>query len=1295
MPTLKYSTPFHKVISRDKGVFNGRNLFISADAITWVPLYAISITDQGQLYSSDENDSHYLVLQNLQSCFVQVIPDINGGTTLNNPIPHNRRNLASKRRDISAGSSHSGNGTGSANGNGSIKTGIGGQHPAENVDDEPPVIFIKTYDNDKLYIKIPSKTNFGNLLASLIVWQNLKPQGLAKKWYSENKVLKMDTQESTYEVLVCRFKVYGPIPTKLKNLKILPGLVAPSYQQPTLKRDPLGGNEHQTNNFVSNYTSSHYHNQDANNLTNSLPSLVNEGWFYTMGVLKSNGMLNFITELDGTLLYSIDIKTVMLSEVREVHHSIFDNSNVLFIGRIKELRWNNCIKTITPNLVNDQDEPFLFRDGKLINSNQRILIEFPLHIDLEDWFVGLNYFAKREYIGSFNPETSHLPPQQMQQSPLMGGADDQTLHSQGTSKLSGGATNTTADTSIEGPIVIPPPTSLMDYTKDNLRVSKKVSIDIIEAKFDSIVNNNSNSNVSSTAGNAANGGGATSSMFKKASSGRIYAEVVMWGLPWSRTAIVSHTHNPFWKEEFSTNLPISTQIVHILIKDCAGSTYLLQDKVIGTVFITPDILTKQLHTSSTMMTGSVGGGINVNGTSTGGVLPSSNAATNDIVRLSIYDSSNLPIGKLLLTVNLKEYHVLAPRNFKTLESMLLNAPMKDLIKFCNTNVPTSDFENVSLIMLDIFQSLGIEDKWFKSLMEVELINVDKITRKNYVTNKRNSGVPSAVTTKSSNNVFNTLFRGSSIFSKSLEKYNLRIGQEYLEKVFGDFFAKISREKMNCEVDPRYVILQEKAERKKNASKVSQAKSDGTAGQDSDDDDSDDDSDNSDASSVDSELERERDARVKAMVNENFNNLYNYAEEIWHKIYITSNDLPEQIKTQLKNFRTKVELACDPEDKTTALNCLLAFIFLRFFCPAILNPKLFYLTKDHQTGETQRTLTLIAKILLNLANRQDFSPHKEPHLVKMNDFLSKHQGEVLDYFDKITGRKNDFNEKILDLSHEVKRFDLGLGSDATSSELPTTPYLIDKYLRLTELIHLLDYNGGGNGGTLASIASNRSSMGGMATTRSSLSIQTSTNSAIQNHYRDSSRESNGDIHVNAERNVYQIGSLEFEKSEFLDLAGDNETEGFLKSLCRSNENIFSFITLNITLKDLQKQSTNLMSKVNNMEIFLESCELPINYQTDQKMWEAFTEEILSRAYLDTQRNCLTYWHGLEDVLTPLNLKKLTDNALTLLKLRFPAALKYDNEVGRLSNSFSSTSLASALKGPKKKNPFKKWLSRGER
>ncbi|MDL2082341.1 hypothetical protein QNN03_38695, partial [Streptomyces sp. GXMU-J15] len=50
---------------------------------------------------------------------------------------------------------------------------------------------------------------------------------------------------------------------------------------------------------------------------------VSEGWFYAMGVLKSDGILNFITELDGTLLYSVDMTTIFSSEIRQVHHSIF------------------------------------------------------------------------------------------------------------------------------------------------------------------------------------------------------------------------------------------------------------------------------------------------------------------------------------------------------------------------------------------------------------------------------------------------------------------------------------------------------------------------------------------------------------------------------------------------------------------------------------------------------------------------------------------------------------------------------------------------------------------------------------------------------------------------------------------------------------------------------------------------------------------------------------------------------------------------------------------------------------
>ncbi|KAI5956459.1 BUD2 [Candida jiufengensis] len=1138
---MDYKLPYHRIILRDKGLFEGKNFSVSTDSIKWIQVYSLSITEHGQLYSSDDQDNHYLLLQSLQSCSIQIIP--NSNVSNQQPLNQSRPSISNKR---SFNLKKNGN-------------------QIENNEEEPPSIFIKTFENDKLYIRVTTKGNFDSLISSLIVWQNLKPQGLAKKWYSENKVI--NQTNTPHELLVCRFKIYGPLPNKFKNVNVIPGPKAPIYQPKiddftTLAESPPQSNDN-----------------------------INEGWFYTMGALNSNGILNFISELDGTLLYSIDIKTILKSEIREVHNSIFNSSNVLFIGQLKELRYNNVIRTTTTLNADQLLTNFLTRDGKIIPNNQRILIDFPLHIDLEDWFVGLNYFARREYIGSFNDE----------------------------SKLLEG---------VEKP-------HLADYNKANFRVSKKVTIDIIEAKFESNT---------------------------KKSSGKIYAEVRMWGYPWSRTAIVGYTNNPFWKEEFSTDLPISTQMIHILIKKCStnDSTYSANDKLIGTVYVTPDILTKQIKSSSTIMTSSESNGIQVNSIPMQ-TSPSHNSSL-DIVRLSIYDPNNIPIGKLLVQVNLNEYHILSPQYFKPLEKMLMNAPLKDLIKFCNENVPASEFERVSIVLLDIFQSLGVEDDWFKCLMESELVNIDIITRKNY--HKRNSQENG--TTSSQNNVFNTLFRGSSIFSKSLEKYNIRIGQEYLEKVFGDFFAKINKEKKNCEVDPRYVKLQERAKRKGIVV-----------------DDDLDDLESSDEE-YDSDLEKEKDEAIKTMVEQNYQNLNDYVEDIWNKIYITSNDIPQQIKTQLKNFRTKVELVCEPDDKITSLNCVSAFIFLRFFCPAILNPKLFYLAKNHQTGSTQRTLTLIAKILLNLANRQEFSPHKEPHLVKMNTFLRKHQQEVYDYFDKITGRKNDFNEKVLDLSHEVKRFDLGLNQ--TSNELPTTPYLIDKYLRLTEIVHLLDY----------SKYSRSSSTPMTPLTSPSKILETNETNEL-----DSIKLEELTIQ-NQDKNVYQIGSLEFEKSEFLDLAGDNETEGFIKSLCKGNEEIFSFINSNITLKDIQKQSTKIMNRINELEIYLENYEFPVNYYGDQ-LWSVFTKDILSKCWLDCSRNCIISSElNLNHQYTSMKFLKIEDNALGSLKLKFNDSTNNSNSnliqqphQLRSNPSISSFNDSSSISGTTSssiKSSVRKWFKK---
>lgn len=1190
------SSPFRKGLLRDKATYQTHGIHISRDAVTWTQTESFMITAEGTVMVQSPGGHVSLLVAELQSCQVHIYPHMAG-------LSAARRRFGKK--DALAG-------------------------PAE----EPPVIFVRSYDNARLYIKIGSKAQFGSILQTLLAWQNMRPLGLAKKWFAQNKFRSaMASAPMPHELLVCRFKVYGPLPAKAKNIKVVPGPRPPLFHESLADiSDPNGGS-------LPLPVAMHF------------DPAVPEGWFYTMGVLKSNGMLNFITELDGTLLYLIDIKNVLSSEIRELHHSICDAPNILFLGHIKELRWNNVLKStsaLTADTVNSQ--PLLTRDDRPVAANLRIFIEFPLHIDLEDWFVGLNYFCKREYIGSYSDRSvmAGTPPLSPPLSPNASHPDRESLidtsFASSTSQTAEmGLLSYTTATKVARP-------ELERYTRDHFRVSKKLTIDIIEAKFDELP-------------------------LREKVKNYIYAEVVMWNFPWARTALVPFNQNPFWKEEFATDLPILTQMIHIVIKRSVGPEHSAGDAIVGTVYLTPDVLTQHLVTASTMTIDSGASGISLPGSLS--ISQALNAAAlapaqSNIVRLSIYDSVNVPIGKLLLTVDLKEYLILPPVDFRPLEGMLLNCPMKELIDFCNSTVMTSQFGNVSFILLDIFQSLGIEDRWFKTLIEAELVTVDNATKKNF----SNKASPA-----NSSNVFNTLFRGSSIFTKSLEKYILRIGQEYLEKVFGDFFEKVSREKKACEIDPRYIRLQEKAKRKFGNS------ADFVNGDiDEEDIDSDDE--------YDSDAEKELEGRVQEIVEENFQNLYSYTEEIWAKIYSTSNDLPKQIKSQLKSFRTKVDLACDPEDKQTSLNCLSAFIFLRFFCPAILNPKLFYLTKTHQTGNAQRTLTLIAKILLNLANRQEFNTHKEPHLVKMNKFLKKHEHEVYEYFDRITGRKNDFNEKVLNLSHEMKRFDLGLSDDSSSSELPTTPYLIDKCLRLTEFIHLLQLNDNRRASQSSMIGKSVSSTSINSTInlpRSNVNSPMSRNnrSTIVNE-RDGIVDSGMDIQLNEAGNVYQIGSLEFEKSEFLDLVGDNETEGFIKSLCRSNEDIFSFITSNITLLDLQKQSTNMVSKINNLALQLQYPELCRNLQGNGKLWELFVNNIIDRACLDSNRNLIVFLDPtFQDGLFP-GQKRLTEHALASLKLKFPTDYNSGDTI-LMSESVGSRS--SLLRGSSK-NPFRKWLKRDQ-
>lgn len=105
----------------------------------------------------------------------------------------------------------------------------------------------------------------------------------------------------------------------------------------------------------------------------------------------------------------------------------------------------------------------------------------------------------------------------------------------------------------------------------------------------------------------------------------------------------------------------------------------------------------------------------------------------------------------------------------------------------------------------------------------------------------------------------------------------------------------------------------------------------------------------------------------------------------------------------------------PEAKFTAVG---AFIFLRFFCPAIVAPDAEGLITSAPSKEMRRGLLLIAKVVQNLANNVLFGA-KEPYMFPLNDFLTQNIYRVTTFLREISVPPN-----MIEPSVESESFDFG-------------------------------------------------------------------------------------------------------------------------------------------------------------------------------------------------------------------------------------------------------------------------------
>ncbi|XP_063224525.1 GTPase-activating protein isoform X2 [Bacillus rossius redtenbacheri] len=155
---------------------------------------------------------------------------------------------------------------------------------------------------------------------------------------------------------------------------------------------------------------------------------------------------------------------------------------------------------------------------------------------------------------------------------------------------------------------------------------------------------------------------------------------------------------------------------------------------------------------------------------------------------------------------------------------------------------------------------------------------------------------------------NTIFRGNTLVSKMMDEVMRLAGLHYLHNTLRGPMELVFQERKPCEIDPTRV-------------------------------------------------------KDRATVEANLANLKEYVEMIFHAITSSALHCPSLMCQLFHDLR---ELASThfPGNKEVKYSVISGFIFLRFFAPAILGPKLFDLTTEQITN---RSLTLISKTIQSLGN----------------------------------------------------------------------------------------------------------------------------------------------------------------------------------------------------------------------------------------------------------------------------------------------------------------------------------------
>ncbi|CAN8105212.1 unnamed protein product [Discula destructiva] len=182
------------------------------------------------------------------------------------------------------------------------------------------------------------------------------------------------------------------------------------------------------------------------------------------------------------------------------------------------------------------------------------------------------------------------------------------------------------------------------------------------------------------------------------------------------------------------------------------------------------------------------------------------------------------------------------------------------------------------------------------------------------------------------------------------------------------------------------------------------------------------------------------AQVQAIIEPSLKTLMEIANGFLQTIIDGLDEAPYGIRWICKQIRSLTKRKYPDADDQVICTLIGGFFFLRFINPAIVTPKSYMLIDGTPAEKPRRTLTLIAKMLQNLANKPSYA--KEPYMAKLQPFVQGNKDRVNKFMLDLC-EVQDFYES-LEMDNYVALSKKDLELSITLNEIYAMHGLIDKH-----------------------------------------------------------------------------------------------------------------------------------------------------------------------------------------------------------------------------------------------------------